>query len=78
MVYSTHGGCHKLWGNLNTHEDTCIFFLEDVQKGITEKVVPQLEKVVGVKLEGTVARQLQVQFHTVGKQALQVGYHFPE
>jgi enhancer of mRNA-decapping protein 4 len=52
--------------------------LEDVQKGITEKVVPQLEKVVGVKLEGTVARQLQVQFHTVGKQALQVGYHFPE
>ncbi len=67
-----------MWGNLNTHEDTCVFFLEDVQKGITEKVVPQLEKVVGVKLEATVARQLQVQFHTVGKQALQVGYHFPE
>jgi hypothetical protein len=29
-------------------------------------------------LEATVARQLQVQFHTVGKQALQVGYHFPD
>lgn len=43
-----------------------------LQKGLSEKVVPQLEKLVGSKLEGNIARQLQLQFQTVGKQALQV------
>jgi len=32
----------------------------------------QLEKSVGSKLEATVARQIQTQFQTSGKQALQV------
>lgn len=42
------------------------------QKGVTEKMLPQLEKSVGAKLEGTVTRQIQTQFQTIGRQALQV------
>jgi enhancer of mRNA-decapping protein 4 len=42
------------------------------QKGVTERMFPQLEKSVGAKLEGTVTRQLQTQFQTIGRQALQV------
>lgn len=42
------------------------------QKGYTEKLYPHLEKSVGAKLEGTVTRQIQTQFQTVGRQALQV------
>ncbi|KAG9159852.1 hypothetical protein Leryth_007863, partial [Lithospermum erythrorhizon] len=41
------------------------------QKGVSEKAVNQLEKSVYSKLEATVARQIQLQFQTSGKQALQ-------
>lgn len=42
------------------------------QKGVGDKAVNQLEKSVSSKLEAVVARQIQVQFQTSGKQALQV------
>lgn len=42
------------------------------QKGVGEKAVNQLEKSVSSKLEATLARQIQAQFQTSGKQALQV------
>lgn len=42
------------------------------QKGMMDKMLPQLEKSVGAKLEGTVTRQIQTQFQTIGRQALQV------
>lgn len=48
------------------------FLLCTVQKGVGEKSVNQLEKVVSAKLEGSVTRQIQAQFQTSGKQALQV------
>jgi enhancer of mRNA-decapping protein 4 len=48
---------------------------ESFQKGVTERMLPQLEKSVGAKLEGTVTRQLQTQFQTIGRQALQVRTH---
>jgi len=44
---------------------------ESFQKGYTEKLYPHLEKSVGAKLEGTVTRQIQTQFQTIGRQALQ-------
>lgn len=47
-------------------------FIYILQKGIGEKAVSQLEKSVNSKLEATVARQIQAQFQTSGKQALQV------
>lgn len=40
-------------------------------QGFTEKMLPQLEKLVGAKLEGTVTRQIQIQFQTIGRQVLQ-------
>ncbi|KAG0566280.1 hypothetical protein KC19_7G051900 [Ceratodon purpureus] len=40
-------------------------------QGFTEKMLPQLEKSVGAKLEGTVTRQIQTQFQTIGRQVLQ-------
>lgn len=43
-----------------------------VQRGVGDKAVNQLEKAVNSKLEATVARQIQAQFQTSGKQALQV------
>lgn len=43
-----------------------------LQKGVGEKAVNQLDKTVSSKLEATVARQIQLQFQTSGKQALQV------
>lgn len=43
-----------------------------VQKGVSDKAVNQLEKTVSSKLEASVARQIQAQFQTSGKQALQV------
>lgn len=43
-----------------------------LQKGVGDKAVNQLEKSVCSKLEATVTRQIQVQFQTSGKQALQV------
>lgn len=43
-----------------------------LQKGVGDKVLNQLEKSVSSKLEATVARQIQAQFQTSGKQALQV------
>lgn len=43
-----------------------------LQRGVGDKVVNQLEKSVSTKLEATVARQIQAQFQTSGKQALQV------
>ncbi|KAK4341952.1 hypothetical protein RND71_037768 [Anisodus tanguticus] len=44
---------------------------EAFQKGVGDKAVNQLEKAVNSKLEATVARQIQAQFQTSGKQALQ-------
>ncbi|XP_051128269.1 enhancer of mRNA-decapping protein 4-like [Andrographis paniculata] len=44
---------------------------ETFQKGIGDKVVNQLDKSVSSKLEATVARHIQAQFQTCGKQALQ-------
>lgn len=43
-----------------------------MQKGITDKLLPQLERLILGKLEVSISRQLQTQFQTVGKQALQV------
>lgn len=42
------------------------------QKGVGDKAVNLLEKSVSAKLEALVARQIQAQFQTSGKQALQV------
>ncbi|XP_011000341.1 PREDICTED: enhancer of mRNA-decapping protein 4-like isoform X2 [Populus euphratica] len=44
---------------------------ESFQRGVGVKAVNQLEKSVNSKLEATVARQIQAQFQTSGKQALQ-------
>ncbi|XP_024021457.1 enhancer of mRNA-decapping protein 4 [Morus notabilis] len=44
---------------------------ESFQKGVGERAVNQLEKTVGSKLEATLTRQIQTQFQTSGKQALQ-------
>ncbi|KAF5728499.1 enhancer of mRNA-decapping protein 4 [Tripterygium wilfordii] len=44
---------------------------DSFQRGVGDKAVNQLEKSVNVKLEATVARQIQAQFQTYGKQALQ-------
>ncbi|KAJ8542800.1 hypothetical protein K7X08_005323 [Anisodus acutangulus] len=44
---------------------------EAFQKGVGDKAVNQLEKAVNSKLEATVAKQIQAQFQTSGKQALQ-------
>ncbi|PIA58371.1 hypothetical protein AQUCO_00500354v1 [Aquilegia coerulea] len=46
---------------------------ESFQRGVGDKAVNQLEKSINTKLEATVARQIQVQFQTSGKQALQDG-----
>jgi hypothetical protein len=43
-----------------------------MQKGVGDKAVNQLEKSISSKLEGSVTRQIQAQFQTSGKQALQV------
>lgn len=43
-----------------------------LQRGVGDKAVNQLEKSINVKLETTVARQIQAQFQTSGRQALQV------
>ncbi|XP_060199203.1 enhancer of mRNA-decapping protein 4-like isoform X2 [Lycium barbarum] len=44
---------------------------EAFQKGVSDKAVNQLEKTVSSRLEASVARQIQVQFQTSGKQVLQ-------
>ncbi|MBA0767283.1 hypothetical protein Gotri_016187 [Gossypium trilobum] len=44
---------------------------ESFQKGVGERAVNHLEKSVSSKLEVTMARQIQAQFQTSGKQALQ-------
>jgi len=44
---------------------------ESFQKGIADKLLPQLERLILTKLEVSISRQLQAQFQTVGKQALQ-------
>ncbi|CAN0890940.1 Varicose-related protein [Linum grandiflorum] len=44
---------------------------ESFQKGVGDKAVGQLERSVSSKLDTTVARQIQLQFQTSGKQALQ-------
>ncbi|CAH8260313.1 unnamed protein product [Arabidopsis lyrata] len=46
---------------------------ESFQRGIGDKAVNQLDKSVNLKLEATIARQIQAQFQTSGKQALQEG-----
>ena len=43
-----------------------------IQRGVGDKAVNQPEKLVHSKLEAIVARQIQAQFQTSGKQALQV------
>ncbi|KAL3503674.1 hypothetical protein ACH5RR_038123 [Cinchona calisaya] len=45
--------------------------IDAFQKGVADKAVNQLEKLINSKLEATVARQIQAQFQTSGKQALQ-------
>ncbi|KAJ7536521.1 hypothetical protein O6H91_12G072700 [Diphasiastrum complanatum] len=42
-----------------------------LQKGLSEKTLPQLEKMITGKLEAFVAKHLQTQFQTSGRQALQ-------
>ncbi|XP_010252981.1 PREDICTED: enhancer of mRNA-decapping protein 4 [Nelumbo nucifera] len=44
---------------------------ESFQRGVGDKAVNQLEKSFSSKLEATLARQIQSQFQTSGKQALQ-------
>ncbi|XP_064982072.1 enhancer of mRNA-decapping protein 4-like isoform X1 [Musa acuminata AAA Group] len=44
---------------------------ESFQKGVGDKSVNQLEKSISSKLEATVARQIQTQFQTSGKQVLE-------
>ncbi|KAM7251002.1 hypothetical protein ACFE04_022885 [Oxalis oulophora] len=44
---------------------------ESFQRGVSDKAVNQLEKSVNSKLEATVARQIQAQFQTSGKHAIQ-------
>lgn len=44
---------------------------EAFQRGVGDKALNQVEKSINSKLEATVARQIQVQFQTSGKQALQ-------
>lgn len=46
------------------------------QKGIDEKGLAQLEKSVAAKIEATLSRQLQAQFQSTGKQALQETLRF--
>ncbi|XP_061992761.1 enhancer of mRNA-decapping protein 4-like [Rosa rugosa] len=41
------------------------------QRGVGDKAVNQLEKSVNSKLDATVSRQIEAQFQTSGKQALQ-------
>ena len=43
-----------------------------MQKSISEKAINQLDKSVGGKIEAMLGKQLQTQFQTYGKQALQV------
>ncbi|KAL6547037.1 hypothetical protein OROMI_022758 [Orobanche minor] len=45
--------------------------LESFQKGVGDRAANQLEKSVSSKLEAAVVRQIQAQFQTSGKQALQ-------
>ncbi|BAT88440.1 hypothetical protein VIGAN_05193300 [Vigna angularis var. angularis] len=45
--------------------------VESFQRGVGDKTVNQLDKSVSSKLEATVARQIQAQFQTTGKQVLQ-------
>ncbi|XP_027190509.1 varicose-related protein [Cicer arietinum] len=45
--------------------------VESFQRGVGDKAVNQLDKSVNLKLEATVARQIQAQFQTTAKQALQ-------
>ncbi|KAL9319963.1 hypothetical protein ACSQ67_011802 [Phaseolus vulgaris] len=45
--------------------------VESFQRGVGDKAVNQLDKSVSSKLEATVARQIQAQFQTTGKQVLQ-------
>ncbi|OIW20351.1 hypothetical protein TanjilG_08896 [Lupinus angustifolius] len=44
--------------------------VESFQRGVGDKAVNQLDKSITSKLEATVARQIQGQFQTTGKQAL--------
>ncbi|KAJ7960993.1 enhancer of mRNA-decapping protein 4 [Quillaja saponaria] len=46
-------------------------FVESFQRGVGDKAVNQLDKSVNLKLEATVARKIQAQFRTTGRQALQ-------
>ncbi|KAL2636093.1 hypothetical protein R1flu_007572 [Riccia fluitans] len=57
-----------------TVEKTTLTAVSDaLQKGLLEKVIPQLEKVIATKLEAAVSRQLQTQLQLVLRPALQDG-----
>ncbi|KAL8153148.1 hypothetical protein V2J09_010908 [Rumex salicifolius] len=47
--------------------------LDSFQRGVGDKALNQLEKSVNSKVEAIIARQIQAQFQTSGKQALQEG-----
>ncbi|XP_010534815.2 PREDICTED: enhancer of mRNA-decapping protein 4-like isoform X1 [Tarenaya hassleriana] len=49
---------------------------ESFQRGISDKAINQLDKSVNSKLEATIARQIQAQFQTSGRQALQEALRF--
>lgn len=52
------------------YQDLIKFLL--LQRGVGDKAVNQLERSVNSRLEATVGRQIQAQFQTSGKHALQV------
>lgn len=43
-----------------------------IQRVVGDKTFNQLEKIINPKLEATVTKQIQLQFQTSGRQALQV------
>ncbi|KAI5409007.1 hypothetical protein KIW84_054720 [Lathyrus oleraceus] len=54
----------------NIEKAITTFVMESFQKGVGDKALNQLEKSVCSKLEATVARQIQVQFQTTGKNTI--------
>lgn len=52
-----------------------VLFLSFIQRGLGDKAVNQLDKSVNLKLEATITKQIQTQFQTSGRQALQVNWN---
>ncbi|KAL5737244.1 hypothetical protein ACOSP7_030005 [Xanthoceras sorbifolium] len=57
--------------NPSIEKTICMAIAESFQRGVGDKAVNQLERSVNSRLEATVGRQIQAQFQTSGKQALQ-------